>query len=158
VFGLTASAVTALFFNAPTGAPTASALPFERAGDGTAFFVGFLVLGAAMVVISVWKILKTVYIVCPVFYAAWWTRGELENCSQILLKRLGTNHTLLKKGPRIRLSGQRVGEISFPCALKHPFPHVSPHAAVRRNLHPLQKDRPIYSRCVSFEIQANGDA
>ncbi|MGA3247322.1 MAG: hypothetical protein ABSD12_03975, partial [Paraburkholderia sp.] len=65
VFGLTASAVTALFFNAPTGAPTASALPFERAGDGTAFFVGFLVLGAAMVVISVWKILKTVYIVCP---------------------------------------------------------------------------------------------
>jgi hypothetical protein len=64
VFGLAALAVTAVFFGA-------SALPFERAGDGTAFFVGFVVLGAAMVIISVWEILKTVYIVCPVSYAAW---------------------------------------------------------------------------------------
>jgi hypothetical protein len=71
VFGLAALAVTAVFFGASTGAPTASALPLERAGDGTAFFVGFVVLGAAMVIISVWEILKTVYIVCPVSYAAW---------------------------------------------------------------------------------------
>ena len=46
--------ITAFFFGASTGA-TASALPFERAGDETAFFAGFLVLGAAMVIISVWE-------------------------------------------------------------------------------------------------------
>jgi hypothetical protein len=87
VFGLAALAVTAAFFGASAGA-TASALPFERAGDGTAFFAGFLVLGATMVIISVWEILKTVYIVCPVFYVAWWAKGERESCPQILFARV----------------------------------------------------------------------
>jgi|ERR1700735_5593151 predicted ABC-type sugar transport system permease subunit len=87
VFGLAALAVTAFFFGASTGA-TASALPFERAGDETAFFAGFLVLGATMVIISVWEILKTVYIVCPVFYAARWTKGERESCPQFLFARV----------------------------------------------------------------------
>jgi predicted ABC-type sugar transport system permease subunit len=87
VFGLAALAVTA-FFGASAGASMASALPFERAGDGAAFFVGFLVLDAAMVIISVWEILKTVYIVCPVSYATWWARDELESCPQILFRRV----------------------------------------------------------------------
>jgi hypothetical protein len=62
-------AVTAVFFGGSTAALTPSALPFGRAGDGVAFFAGFLVLDVAIVIISVGETVKRVYIVCPVFPA-----------------------------------------------------------------------------------------
>ena len=66
------------------------------------------------------------------------------------------NRIVMAPMTRRKSPGGVWGKLHPPYALNHPFPHVSPHAAVRETLVPLRRDRPTYQTCVSSKTQANG--
>jgi hypothetical protein len=59
-------------------------------------------------------------------------------------KAVDKSHPVINSHAAQGFPGDVWGKFLSPRALKHPFPHVSPHAAVRENLRPPQRDCPTY--------------